>query len=79
MKYGKLVNGAIQYAPKKVHVGRHWIYNPKPEILMEMGYKPVQDATYPGQPENGYYWRKVWTESENAIFGSWELEPIESE
>lgn len=77
MKYAKLVDGAIVYAPRKLPLGDAVIYNPTEEMLTEAGYKPVR-YTEPPTVEPGYIAIPVWTETAEEIVQTWavELEPV---
>lgn len=44
---GKLVNGAVSYAPKKIIVDGKTIFNPGEELLKEQGYKDVETTEAP--------------------------------
>ena len=46
-KYGKLVDGKFVYSAKQIEEGGRWVLNPTPEILTELGYKPVVDNYEP--------------------------------
>ena len=47
MKYAKLIDGQIVYAPRKLSVGKYVVYNPTPEMLIADGWKPVHIDQYP--------------------------------
>ena len=74
MRYAKLIDGAIQFAPRKLSVGGSVVYNHPPEMLAEDGYKPVQ-YTDPPETEPGYIAVPGWTETEEAIVQTWAIEP----
>ena len=42
MQYGKLENGYIRYAPNNVVYNGNKVYNPTDEILILLGYLPVE-------------------------------------
>lgn len=42
MQYGKLENGYIRYAPNNVVYDGNKVYNPTDEILILLGYLPVE-------------------------------------
>lgn len=46
-KYGKLIDGRLVYSAKQIEEGGRWVLNPTPEILTELGYKPVIDNIEP--------------------------------
>ena len=73
MKYAKLVDGAISYAPNKISVGDYTVYNPTPEMLTALGYKPVR-YTDPPEVNPGYVAVPGWTETETEIVQVWTVE-----
>lgn len=73
MKYAKLIDGVISFAPRTVVVGDRQIGNPRPETLIELGYKPVT-YTDPPTVEEGYIAVPGWTETEEAIVQTWTVE-----
>lgn len=77
MKYAKLIDGQIVYAPRKLSVGKYVVYNPTPEMLIADGWKPVHIDQYPEEdPPAGFYWAIQWSQDEQAIYGHWIAEPI---
>lgn len=76
MKYGKLVNGTIQYAPKTVEANGHLHLRPTAEDYLAAGFKPVIDER-PASLPNTYTVAVGWDESETAITRLWEDRPIE--
>ena len=80
MRYGKLIDGNIVYAPRKLRGDEYTVYNPTEEQLTEAGYKPV---TYTDAPvvEPGYIAVPGWTETETEIVQTWtvELAPVTEE
>lgn len=70
MQYAKVVNGALQYAPRKIKEGDTTTYNPTAAMLAERGFKPIVDEERP-EVEEGYYLAPVYTETENSIIRSW--------
>ena len=72
MRYGKLINGIIQYAPRKIRNGDTVTYNPLPEMLMEFGYFPVRLTDQP-VPQQGYYANYHWEERNGEIVQVWEV------
>lgn len=74
MDYAKLINGQPVYAPRKVRYGDYWVYNPPENILLELGYKPVQYTDPPEVPA-GYHLEESWTEDQEKILQVWSLVP----
>lgn len=76
--YGKIIEGMLQYAPKKVKEGNSTTYNPTAETLEALGYKPI---VYTDQPQTGIGYtaecswidegeqiRQVWTIVERDLY-----------
>ena len=77
MKYAKLIDGEIHYAPRKLRLETYTVYNPTPEMLIAEGYKPVR-YTDPPEVEPGYVAVPGWEETETEIVQVWtvELAPV---
>lgn len=73
MKYAKLINNQIQFAPKHYIEGGYQISNPTPEMLIAKGYKPVR-YTDPPEVNPGYVAVPGWTETETEIVQVWTVE-----
>lgn len=73
MKYAKLIDGYLVFAPRKLPVGEYLIYNPTPEMLVAAGYKPVTYTDPPTEPGEGYQWAETWSETESEIVQGWVL------
>lgn len=72
MKYAMLVNGRPKYAPRRIIWDGMQVFNPAPEKLLALGYKPVQTAPFPAQdPEPGYYWADEWEDDGEQLVQSW--------
>lgn len=76
MKYGKLIDGAIIFAPRKVKYNGYTIYNPPASVLLELGYKPVE-FTDPPAPVEGFHPESSWIETDDAIVQIWQQVPDE--
>ena len=76
--FGKLINGLLQMAPRKIRYNGCWIYNPPAEILLALGYKPVV-YTDPPDPDPGYVLVFNWVETEDQITQHWFQIPEEVE
>ena len=70
MKYAKLNDGSISYAPNPILYNGLWFGNPPGSVYEAEGYKPV---TYTDQPEplGVGRWIETWTETEDAIVQGW--------
>lgn len=80
MKYAKLIDNKLQYAPNPIIVDDRQIGNPPPETLMEQGYKPVI-YTDPPVVEPGYIAVPGWEDDGDEIVQTWtvELAPVSEE
>lgn len=78
MSYAKLIDEWPQYAPRMVKYNGYKIYNPPAEILIALGYKPVEFAEQPEIPE-GYFLIEYWTETEEKIIQHFDVSPIPEE
>ena len=73
--YAKLIDGALQIAPKKLPGEGIIVYNPPAEMYAEAGYKPVTFVDPPEAP-SGYYYESGWKEQTEAIMQTWTLIPL---
>lgn len=71
MKYAKLIDNRLQYAPKKIRRGDSITFNPPAEMLLEEGYLPVRETEQP-EVEEGYYLSPVYTQEADEIVVTWE-------
>lgn len=78
MKYAKLINGSISYAPNPIAHDGMIRYNPPGSVYEAEGYKPVR-YTDPPTPEPGYIAVPSWVETAEEIVQMWteELNPDE--
>lgn len=72
MQYAKLENGYLIPAPGEVRQGGMIVMNPGPEILGQMGYKPVEYAERPEVSTPGNELREVYTDNGACITVTWE-------
>ena len=70
--YAKLQNNTLQIAPKQVKREGHTVINPGEDILLALGYLPVQ-YTDPPAVDDGYYAAPRWTQIETAIVQEWDV------
>lgn len=73
--YAKLIDGALNIAPKKLPGDGTTVYNPPAEMYLAQGWKPVQYTDPPEAPE-GYYYESGWEEQTDAIMQTWTLVPM---
>lgn len=73
--YGKLIEGNLQIAPKKLNGDGVVVYNPPAEMYLEQGWKPVTFVDPPEAP-SGYCCESGWEEQTDAIVQTWTLTPL---
>lgn len=77
MRYGKLIDGAVEYAPNKIKDGDSTTYNPTVETLTALSYMPVIVTDAP-QTETGYQAVGEWVIENNQIVLKWHIEEAEA-
>ena len=70
MRYGKLIDGNLEYAPSMLKDEGIWYVPPTVEILKKNGYKVVEETTPPEAKEH-YSYTFVWKEKRNKIVQEW--------
>ena len=70
--YAKLIDGALQTAPKHITVDNVNIWNASTETMLSQGWKLVVFTDAPKPPE-GYYYESVWEEKDSTIEQTWTL------
>lgn len=73
--HGQLINNVLKLAPKRIEYKGKQIINPRAEILIVLGYKPIR-YTDPPEEIEGCYWKSKWKEAETEIVQTWVSEPI---
>lgn len=73
--YAKLIDGALQIAPKKLPGYGVIVYNPPEEMYRAAGYKPVTFTDAPEAP-SGYSCEPGWEEQTDAIVQVWTMVPL---
>lgn len=76
MKYGKLIDGAVEFAPNKIKNGNSITYNPTVETLAELGYLPVIITDAP-KTNVGYQAAGEWVIIDGQIVVQWHIEEAE--
>ena len=71
--YGKLIDGAMMSAPKKVEYNNTIIYNPPDSVYEALGYYPVVHTEMPGDAPDGYHYESAWEQTETEILQTWHL------
>ena len=73
--FGKLIEGAITYAPTALIFDGRTILNPNAESYAAAGYLPVDTAAPSEPPREGYHWTPDgWEERDGAIRRVWREE-----
>ena len=75
--YAKLIDGALQIAPKKLPGDGIIVYNPPAKMYRDQGWKTVIDNHE--EPPEGYYFEEEWVEKETTIEIKRTLVPIPDE
>ena len=70
---GKLVNGALSYAPKKIIIDGKTIFNPEEELLKEQGYKEVETTEVPDDAPGGKIYVSSYEDKGDYIEQVWTL------
>lgn len=73
--YAKLIEGALNIAPKKLPGDGTIVYNPPEEMYLKQGWKSMIFVEPPEAPE-GYYYEPGWEEQTEAIVQIWTLMPL---
>ena len=76
MRFAKVVDGALEFAPKIIERDGRTIITNSPAEYAELGYKPIQLTEAPEAKEGytlSYYWeddgeccKQVWVETETG-------------
>ena len=70
---GKLVNGALSYAPRKIIVDGKTIFNPEEELLKEQGYKEIRESDIPDDAPDGKIYVSSYEDKGDYIEQVWTL------
>lgn len=73
--FGKLVNGAVQYAPIPLNIDGLMCFTNDAEKHFNLGYKPIVHTLEP-DPVEGFLWMSEWVEYEDRIVLEWHQEEI---
>lgn len=73
MRYAKLIEGELIFAPNPILVDGNWMGNPPGSIYEADGYKVVR-YTDPPTVEPGYIAVPGWDEEEDEIVQVWSIE-----
>lgn len=70
---GKLVNGVLAYAPRKIVIDGKTIFNPSEDVLKKQGYKEMQATDMPDDAPEGKLYVSGWTDAGDTIHQVWTL------
>lgn len=73
--YGKLNDGNLTIAPRKLPGDGVVVYNPPAEMYLAQGWLPVEFTDAPEAPE-GYYCESDWQDQGDRIVQVWTLYPL---
>jgi len=76
--YGKLIEGELQTAPKKLEINDNCVWNAPSEEYLAQGWKLVRFTDEPEAP-TGYYYESGWEETETEIVQTWTLVELPDE
>lgn len=68
--FAKLQNETLQVVPKQVQWEGKTVINPSEDILLALGYLPVQ-YTEPPAVDEGFYAVPRWVQTETEIVQEW--------
>lgn len=74
---GKLINGVLYSAPRKISIDGKTIFNPGEDVLRGQGYKDVETSEAPAIPTQTQQAVSSWQEQEDKIVQAWELKPAQ--
>lgn len=70
----KLINGVIQYAPKKIYIDNKLIFNPSDEQLKSQGYQEVEYTDQPNVVTKTQTAIPIYIEQDGKIVQQWSIE-----
>lgn len=74
---GKLIEGVLYSAPRKIIINGKTIFNPGEELLKAQGYKDVETSEAPAVSTQTQQAVSSWQEQEDKIVQAWELKPAQ--
>lgn len=74
---GKLIDGVLYSAPRKITVDGKTIFNPGEDVLRGQGYKDVETTEAPPVSTQTQQAVPRWTEQEDKVVQTWELKPAQ--
>lgn len=77
MDYARLIEGEIQFAPRKlstiINNEAFTVYNPPPALLEFSGYFPVIYNDMPNDASEGYHYEQRYIFNDDEIIQEWVL------
>lgn len=73
--YGKLDDGNLTIAPRKLNGDGVVVYNPPESMYRAQGWKPVE-FTDASEAPDGFYYESSWEETADSIVQTWTLVPL---
>lgn len=73
--YGKLIDGELKVAPKKLIIEDTQVWNAPAEQYLAQGWLHVIFTEAPEAPE-GYYYESGWEEENETIVQTWTLKEL---
>ena len=70
---GKIINGVLSYAPRKIVIDGKTIFNPGEELLKEQGYKEIRDSDIPDDAPDGKIYVSSYEDKGDYIEQVWTL------
>lgn len=71
--YGKIIDGVLRFAPKKVEYNDTIIFNPPDSVYEALGYYPIHYTEMPDDAPDGYHYESAWEQKETEILQTWHL------
>lgn len=78
MRFARVVDGSLEFAPKMFETSEGKVITNSPEIYATYGYKPIVPTDPPEVPD-GYENVYHWEDSENGCLQVWEQVEIPME
>lgn len=76
--YGRLIDGDLLLAPKKLTIGEVQVWNAPTEEYIAQGWLPVTFVDCPAAPD-GFFYVSAWQETDEEILQTWTLEEYQGE
>lgn len=75
IKYGKLENNQLRYAPNILLVGKEQIINAPADTYKSQGWLPIVNTEQP-EAKEGFYYSPYYAEVDGSIVQQWEKHEI---